>query len=214
MTSSGKKMKFIFIADTSGSMYGEKISAVNATIAECVNEIRQIGDGNSGVHFYSFDEKLKVVGESGKASLVKAPSFLVEAGADGFYYMTSYACFYEGLSFLMEKLRQIIEKSGEKMTLCLFLLTDGKPSDSEEYIGPLERLKQESLYREAMRYVALAGQQGNTVEDPILKFVDNKMDKIILLSDLPGEIAKMKLRLSANNEGSDDRNSVYKSIFG
>lgn len=35
-------VNFLFVIDVSGSMYGQKIASVNASLAECIAELKQI----------------------------------------------------------------------------------------------------------------------------------------------------------------------------
>lgn len=36
-------VNFLFVIDVSGSMYGQKIASVNASLTECLAELKQIG---------------------------------------------------------------------------------------------------------------------------------------------------------------------------
>ena len=44
-------VNFLFVIDVSGSMYGQKIASVNASLTECLAELKQIGfSGRYGGH--------------------------------------------------------------------------------------------------------------------------------------------------------------------
>lgn len=202
---------FLFIADTSGSMYGEKISAVNATLAECMNEMRSAGNaGRVRAGFAAFDERMKVLSAPQDVAGISVPDYRTEPAADGFYPLTSCAGLYREL---YRWVKDGFAKNPEEK-LYLFLITDGKPSDAGEERDGLELLKHEAAFREAEKYIALIGNQKSALPDTVLEFVNYRMDRIIQLKDLPGEIAGVKMTLGGGRADADDRNAFYESIFG
>ena len=62
-------VSFLFLIDTSGSMHGQKISAVNAVLAECFDEMRDT-DACGGFKIYIgaavFHEEIKVIQEGAR----------------------------------------------------------------------------------------------------------------------------------------------------
>ncbi len=84
-------VSFLFLIDTSGSMHGQKISAVNAVLAECFDEMRDT-DACGGFKIYIgaavFHEEIKVIQEAGRA-LQDLACAAVEKGEDGFWPVTS-----------------------------------------------------------------------------------------------------------------------------
>lgn len=63
-------VKFLFIIDVSGSMYGQKIAAVNAALTECLAELRQIGCLND----YDIQVSIATFAEKNAASHIKSES--------------------------------------------------------------------------------------------------------------------------------------------
>ena len=191
----------IFIVDTSGSMCGQKIESVNAAVAECLGVLikYQTGNENLMTGFLTFDEKAgDLVWERDGGAAV----FKVKPKSNGFYSMTSFSCLYEGLYAVLREC--------QTDRLCLFLITDGRPTDSGEYADALEKVKSLEVFRRADRYVVLSGNDTGGIGNDVLEFVGFQADKIIHLSDLSGCMAKVQM-LTADDGGNKAR---YESIFG
>lgn len=200
------KHTIIFIVDTSGSMYGQKIEAVNAAVAECAEVIRNNNRDNSlQVGYVTFDEEwgnLVVKNEIGTVG------FKIKANADGFYRLTKYQCLYEGVE------NCLVGFNNSKTKLCLLLITDGKPSDSGKYIDVLERVKNMDAFRNSERLVALVDNEVNGMDNDILEFVGYKADKVVKLNDVVSALLKVSF-LSGFNSGSNSANADhYNTIFG
>lgn len=201
-----KKNTIIFIVDTSGSMFGQKIEAVNAAIAECTEVIRNHDNGRYlQMGYATFDEKWgRIVLKDG----VGTAAFGVESNSDGFYNLTDFQCLYEGL----EKDLRKFDKSD--LGLCLLLITDGKPADSGEYTDVLERVKSMDAFRKAERYVVLVGNDVNRLDNNVLEFVGFQADRIVKLNDVASTLSKVSfLSISGENSNAADA-ARYNSIFG
>ena len=204
------KATVIFLVDTSGSMFGQKIEAVNAAIAECLEVIRNHNNDNSiQMGYATFDEKWEdfVVKDD-----IGAVSFKVRSNSDGFYSLTSFRCLYEGMERCLEVFGN--EKNNGKSRLCLFLITDGKPADSGEYTEVLERVKSMNVFRNAERYVALVGSDANGMGNDILEFVGYKADKIVKLNDAASALLKVSFLSELNNNDNSADTARYNKIFG
>ena len=56
-------VNFLFVIDVSGSMYGQKIASVNASLTECLAELKQIGYSGRydiKVSMVTFAEKMQL----------------------------------------------------------------------------------------------------------------------------------------------------------
>ncbi len=186
-------VSFLFLIDTSGSMHGQKISAVNAVLAECFDEMRDT-DACGGFKIYIgaavFHEEIKVIQEAGQDLACAA----VEKGEDGFWPVTSYACLYRGLREILDE-RKAWREECER--LYIFLVTDGKPADTGEYAEEMELTANNSRYKKADRYVVFVGEESDRFREDMLHFVDYKADKILKLEDLTGEVSKITAILAA-----------------
>lgn len=200
---------FLFLVDTSGSMYGQKIAAVNAALTEGLDEIRRMeapAGESVDVSIAVFDERMEFLEWKKEAARLVLPCLAVEADADGFYPVTSYAGLCRGLQDLF---------SEGKGCDYLFLVTDGRPADAEEYTEELELLKNDSGYRKACKYVVLAGEDPGSLEREILHFVEDQADHVIRLADLSSELSRIGMILDVSNdtEGLGEEYAKYEEIF-
>lgn len=204
MNVSENMVTIIFIVDTSGSMYGQKIEAVNAAVAECLEVLGkyQKKDGLM-IGYVSFDETM---GNIVLKKDLEAEIFKVSPNSDGFYKMTSFSGLYSGIYDIFRK-----QQTGD---LCLFLITDGKPADSGEYTDALEKVKSLDAFRTADRYVALVNNDVNGMDHDVLEFVGFKADKILQLPDLSNTLSKVQALNFDHSDGSADDEKRYNSIFG
>ena len=188
------RITFWFIVDVSGSMYGENIASVHASLAECINELKS-PDAMAGKDIYvkvlTFGDKLEVLNPGEEIKDFVLPQFVVKKDEDGFYPITSYKCLYEEMYHLLE------EDSEKDYYL---LLTDGKVIDTGEYEEALERIQNCLTYKNAEKYVALVGTKNHMIDNDIMKFVDFKGDKIIELEHLSDEISKIRRIYSDDNQ--------------
>ncbi len=178
----------LFIVDTSGSMYGQKIGSVNAAMAECIESVRQLKQWHNyvcRVEFATFDENMKEPVMMEDLNYSAIPYFEVEAKWNGFYSLTSFYGLYRGIQTYLEK------GQGQTGQLYIFLITDGKPADRGTYMERLERVKSMERFRKAKRYVVLVGNEKITTDNDILEFVEFQANKVIGLVDLSSEILKI-----------------------
>lgn len=192
---------FLFLLDTSGSMYGQKIAAVNAALTECMDELRRMelsGTEPVYVGLAVFQEQMEVLTERSTVMAFSPPHMTVEAGSDGFYPLTSYAGLCRGLRELFQ----------EEHYDHLFLITDGRPADAEEYTEELELLKNCSGYRKACRYVVLAGEDPGSLDREMLHFADDQADRVIPLADLSSELYRIGMELQFSEDAED-----YEDVF-
>lgn len=188
MNKSKDLVTVLFIADVSGSMYGEKIQSVNAAIAECLGVLREGKNKgkNIKVGYVNFHEEMSAL------SFDENPDsgvFKVSPDEGGFYHLTSFACMYDGLYHILEKMDESYEN------LCLILITDGKPVDSGEYSVSLEKVKSLDVFRNAQKFVALARDEINAMDKDMLEFVRFNGDKIVKLSDLSISLSRLDMLL-------------------
>lgn len=200
---------FLFLVDTSGSMYGQRIAAVNAALTEGLEEIRQMeayGGEPMDVTMAVFHEQMELLERRKEITEFGLPHLTVEAGPDGFYPVTSYAGLCRGLRDRFSE--------GETWDY-LFVVTDGRPADPEEYLAELEQLENDSGYRKACRYVVLTGDDSGSLKREILHFVDDQADRVIRLADLSNQLSgiRMTLQFSDHTEGSGESYERYKEIF-
>ena len=200
------KHTVILFVDVSGSMYGQKIEAVNAAIAECVEVIRNHNINNSiQIGYAAFDDKWRdfMIKED-----VGSINYKICPNADGFYNLTYFQRLYEGI----EKCLSVFNNA--KTKLCLLLITDGKPADSGEYTEVLERVKSMDSFRRAERYVALVGNDTNGRDNDVLEFVGFKADKIVKLHEVADTLRKVSFLSGISSSDNLMDAKRYNTIFG
>ena len=183
----------LFIVDTSGSLYSQKISAVNAALVECVGVIRtKIREGSAiNVYYSSFDEKMTPVKKVRDILNVNLPNFTTTE-ENGFYKLTLFEGLYDGLLNFFEKGER------EKGQFLIILITDGKAIDSMKYEAKLYKIKNIAEYRETIRVVAqVEGDKASASKD-LFEFVDNNAGRIVELSKLANEIDSIMVSDSSN----------------
>ena len=195
----------MFVVDTSGSMYSNKISAVNAALYECVGVIREkIRDGlDINVFYSSFDETMKPISKLDNILDRNLPKFeTIEE--NGFYKLTSFSKLYDGLIAFFE------DRNYSLSEVLIVLITDGKAVDSMKYESKLNKIKNIKGFRKAIKIVARVDGGLYSSSQDLFEFVDNNANRICELSGLANEI-NILISSDCNYNHSDD--SFYNTIF-
>ena len=206
-----KTVSFLFVIDVSGSMYGQKIAAVNAALMECLTELKQIcsaGEFDIKVSIITFAETLQVLVINERPGNVGAPHINVEPQQDGFYPVTYYDCLYSGLRQLFESGRIVDEKQGENTFI--FLFSDAKPVDERDYGSAFDKIQGVPGFKNAVRYFGFAEEGTDKYNRNSVRFVDYKADRIIRVPEMPGEINKLQMTFFSDFFSSNDK---YDQIF-
>ena len=199
------KVTILFLIDTSGSMYGRRIEAVNAALVECMNVLDMSSRKNDiSVGYVRFDER---IGTLILQNDFTPKTYSVKANSDGFYNTTSFACLYNGLYDVIGDLQDVD-------SLYMFLISDGKPVDSGEYNEIYERVNNNSVFKKAERYVAVVGDEDLRINEDELKFVGSYADNVIKLRDLSSLFAKLSFNSDSSAAASEADSDRYSNIFG
>jgi len=155
-----RTMVLFFLIDTSGSMQGEKILAVNHAIGEIVPEIRKISAENA-------DAQIKIA----VMSFSSGTEWLTKNGpeeADTYVWRSLTAA---GVTDMGEACRQLAKKlstqSGGFMKEAtgsyapvIFMISDGEPVD--DFDAGLKVLKENNWYKAAIKIALAIGDGANT----------------------------------------------------
>ena len=140
-------MELVFIIDTSGSMYGSRIAAVNHALTECLSSIRRhirSYDMDVKVRFMTFDDRPTLMLPVEDIMNSGFPVFSVSPDND-FYRLTRFEALYDMI---------IAESKGwEKQDTGMILITDGKAIDSGGYKEKLEKAKSLDFFRNGKSFV-------------------------------------------------------------
>jgi len=156
-----RRLPVYFLLDTSGSMYGEPIEALNNALSGMINTLRSDAQASESlwISIITFDREVKEI-----LPLTDLQSFqlpLITCPQSGPTFTG------KALEFLCDKVQADIKKGsadqkGDWKPLC-FLFTDGKPSDIQLYKEVIPRVK-------AQNFGAFVGcAAGNLADDEKLK---------------------------------------------
>jgi uncharacterized protein YegL len=200
---------FLFIVDVSGSMFGQKIASVNAVLAECMVELRQlkeVTDSEIRVSLISFAEEMERHFVGKKPEEVTVPKLEVKKNTDGFYQTTSYSGLYQGLKNLYDS--NALEDGRQGKNTFFYFFTDGKPSDRWEYKNALEILQDCTAFKNAERYTAFVGEHEDKYKRSTIHFVNYQADHIMRAVSVPREIGRLQMTAAIDsgylNEDSFD----------
>lgn len=206
-------VNFLFVIDVSGSMYGQKIASVNASLTECMAELKQIGYSDRydfKVSMMTFAEKMQLHKVNEKPDNIGAPHIKVEPQADGLYLITSFGCLYKGLKILFDNKKISDGKQGKNTFI--FLFTDAKPVDQKEYNAAYEAIQNCTGFKNAIKYVGYVEDDSDKFNRETVKFVDYKADHIVRASEMSGKISKLQMTFFSDFT-SQSENAKYDQIF-
>jgi uncharacterized protein YegL len=159
-----RQMVLFFIVDTSGSMEGTKIGAVNTAIREVLPELKGIGGSD-------VDLKIACLKFSSGCSWMHPSPVPVEnfqwnnLSADG---VTDFGAACKELSDKMSK-DKFLSAASASVAPAIFLMSDGEPTD--DYKSGLNALKQNNWYKYAIKVAVAIGDDANT--DVLKEFTGN-----------------------------------------
>ena len=206
-----KTMVLFFMVDTSGSMAGSKIGAVNSAIEEVIPELKDISESNA-------DAQIKVAVlefSSGATWLTKSGPIEAENFVWNDLDASGVTDFGDACSQLNEKLstKGFMQEATGSYAPVIFLLSDGGPTD--DYKKGLEKLKQNNWFKKAVK-VAVA--IGNDADKDVLKEFTGTIEAVLEVHNaaaLKKMIKFVSVRASevvskSSNAGSGDGGSDSK----
>lgn len=179
-----RTMVLFFLVDTSGSMSGKKIGAVNDAIFNVLPEIRTISEDNA-------DAEIKVAAltfSNGAKWVYDEPK-----PADEFDWPFVDG---DGMTDLGEAYRMLNEKLSRNAYMndvegsyapAVFLMTDGEPTD--DYEKELEKLKQNKWFHVAIKVAVAIGEEEDVNDEVLTEFTGTP--EAVLRAHTPEALAKM-----------------------
>ena len=192
-----RQMTLFFIVDSSGSMNGEKIAAVNTAIREVIPEIADISSENA-------DAQIKV------ACLQFASDvqwLFRPADVEGLTWTDLSA---GGMTMMGEAFNELNKKLSRKEFLdsptgnfapVLFLMSDGQPTD--EYIEALNSLRANRWFKVAIRVAIAIGDDAD--KDVLAEFTGNP--ELVLTAHTPEALKQMIRFVSITSSKIGSRSS-------
>jgi uncharacterized protein YegL len=161
-------MTLFFVVDTSGSMDGSKIGAVNAAIEEVIPAIREVSEENA-------DAQIKVAAlEFSSGARWLTPSGPVEV--DQFHWNPIDAAGVNDMGAackaLNEKLsrKAFMQEATGSFAPAIFLLSDGAPTD--DYESGIQLLQANNWFKAAVKVAVAIGEDANL--DVLEKFTGTR----------------------------------------
>ena len=151
-----KTMTLFFIIDTSGSMSGDKIGAVNSAIEEILPELRDMSDTNADAKI-----KIAVLEFSSGAEWITSSPIEAETFSWTFLNAGGVTDLGDACMKLNEKLskNEFMKETSGSFAPALFLMSDGEPTDN--YQKGLELLKQNNWFKKAIKVAVAIGEDAN-----------------------------------------------------
>ena len=173
----------IFMVDTSGSMDGAPMGAVNSAIEGVLPELCAMNDENADAEI-----KTAIMSFSGGADWVTgdklvSPQNVAWNGMDAIGPTEMGAAFRE-LDKKLSIETGFMRRASGSVAPVLFLLSDGAPTD--DYQSALAKLKENNWYKVAVR-VAIG--YGDADDDILAEFTGNK--ETVLHTNSPEDLKKM-----------------------
>jgi uncharacterized protein YegL len=165
-------MVLFFVIDTSGSMDGSKIGAVNVAIEEIIPEIRDVSDENA-------DAQIKIAAldfSSGAAWITKNGPVEAEQFRWNYLDAAGVTDFGAACKALNEKLstKAFMQEATGSFAPAIFLLSDGEPTD--DWQSALAELKKNNWFKAAVKVAIAIGDEANK---DVLKEFTGSMEAVL-----------------------------------
>lgn len=171
-------MPLIFMVDTSGSMGGAKIAAVNTAVREALNEVGEISKNNADAQIKVGALEFSSNAQWMYPQLEDSESFQwqdLQAGG-----LTSFGTVLNELNNKLSKSHGFMSEPTGMRAPAIILLSDGEPTD--EYKHALEKIKGNNWFKIAVKVAIAIGDDAN--KDVLAEFTGN-IEAVITVHDIP-----------------------------
>ncbi len=160
-------MPLIFMVDTSGSMGGAKIAALNTAVRESLNEVGEISKNNSDAQIKVGALEFSSDAQWMYPQLEDSESFKwqdLQAGG-----LTSFGAAINELNNKLSQSHGFMSEPSGMRAPAIILLSDGEPTD--EYKHALEKIKGNNWFKIAVKVAIAIGDDAN--KDILAEFTGN-----------------------------------------
>lgn len=153
---SRRTMTLFFAVDTSGSMEGDKIGALNAAIEDVIPEIKKISEENADAQI-----KIAVIKFSNDAVWITPNPVDAEDFEWNYLEASGLTAFGRMCTELNSKLSRnaFMNDSTGSFAPVIFLLSDGEPTD--EFENALANLRENNWFKKAIKAAVAIGNDAN-----------------------------------------------------
>lgn len=203
-----KMCPVIFLLDTSGSMDGAPVGAVDSAMENIMPELKSMNDTNADneikVALMTFDSDVKWI--FGETELLLPEDVQNSWRALKAYGWTSMGAAFRELNDKLSQSHGFMKHASGSVAPVLFLLSDGEPTD--DYQSGLKLLRQNPWYKEAMR---VAVGYGDANDQILAEFTGNK--ETVLHTDNPADLKNLIrfVAITSSRVASQGSNSANQS---
>jgi len=192
-----RQMSLFFIVDTSGSMDGEKIAAVNTAIREVLPEIAEISSENADAQI-----KVACLQFANDVQWLFRPTDVEgmtwnDLRAEG---MTSMGTAFNELNAKLSR-KEFLDSPTGNFAPVLFLMSDGQPTD--EYHKALDSLRENRWFQVAIRVAIAIGDDAD--KNILTEFTGNP--ELVLTAHTPEALKQMIRFVSVTSSKIGSRSS-------
>jgi len=192
-----RQMSLFFIVDTSGSMDGEKIAAVNTAIREVLPEIAEISSENADAQI-----KVACLQFANDVQWLFRPTDVEgmtwnDLRAEG---MTSMGTAFNELNAKLSR-KEFLDSPTGNFAPVLFLMSDGQPTD--EYHKALDSLRENRWFQVAIRVAIAIGDDAD--KNILAEFTGNP--ELVLTAHTPEALKQMIRFVSVTSSKIGSRSS-------
>lgn len=168
-------LNLLFVIDVSGSMRGQRIGMVNYALENIIKELRRRNDLNSviKVGILEFSEEAKWI--TPRPVLLDDYVFTkIEAQP----WLTNYGAAFTELNAKLRRNGVMDPAQGEYFAPVILFITDGEPTDVNEYPAALDQLLHNGWFKQSARYAIAVGDEARSpkVVDLLTHFTENTVN--------------------------------------
>lgn len=147
-------LNLILVVDVSGSMQGQRIGSVNYAIDNIIRQLKLEDDINSVIKLSIL--KFAEYAEWATPQPIPIDNF-VFTKLEATPYLTNYGKAYSALCEKLSKSAFMNPSLGEYYEPVIMFITDGEPTDVNDYPDQLLRLKKNGWFKQSARYAIAVG---------------------------------------------------------
>ena len=191
-----KVLNMIFIVDTSGSMrYGGRIEAVNDAFVQMIPQLRKVQDDARS----EFELRIAIMSFNETAEWLVEPTPINEYDHNEIPCSEWVTYFSRAFAALNEKMTSsaFMEHTGKIAAPYIMFMTDGYPTESDNYQPELDNLLNNGWFANSQRFAVLIGTDAiNSPEarTAVERFVTNPKEGIVNAADAVAIAAEVQAK--------------------
>ncbi len=154
-------LNILFLVDVSGSMRGQRIGQVNYALENIFKLLRKRDDPNAQIKIgiMEFAEEAEWI-----TTFPVPLDDYVFTQITATPWITCYGKAFDELNKVLSRSSFMDPARGEYFAPLILLVTDGEPTDPDEYPKAIERLKRNGWFNKSVKYAIAAGEESRTEE--------------------------------------------------